>query len=90
MTVHTPRIPIFFHKRRAAIEWIATLRAEKVTSMPLRSTRNDNLAFDRCFARLAARGEELMEIEMAVKPPRFIGAVIMFQTRHMFFRGVGR
>jgi hypothetical protein len=88
MTVHTPCIPIFFHKRRAAIKRITTLCAEEMASMPLRTTSNDNLALDRCLARLAARGEELVEIKMAVKPPRFIGAVIMFQTRHIFSRGV--
>jgi hypothetical protein len=56
--------------------------------MPLRSTSNDNLTLNRRFARLAARGEELVEIKMAVKPPRFISPVIMFQPCHIFGRGV--
>jgi hypothetical protein len=67
MAIHTPRIPILLHKRRTTIKRIATLRTKEVSSMPLRSTRDDNLTFDRCLAALAPRTEELVEIEVAVE-----------------------
>jgi len=67
MAVDTPRIPILLHKRRRRIKRIATLSAEEVASMPLRATSDDDFALDRCLAGLAARGEVLVEVQMAVE-----------------------
>jgi hypothetical protein len=88
MAIHTPRIPILFHKRCARIERIATLRAEKVAGVPLRTTGDDDLAFDGRFAALAARREHLMEVEMAEEALGFVGAVLVLETRHVVGRGV--
>jgi hypothetical protein len=72
MTTHTPSITILLHKRRRTIERISALRAEEVSHVPLRATRDNHLAFNRCFATLAARAEELVEVEVAVKSQRFV------------------
>lgn len=70
MAVATPCIAIFLDERRASIERIATLRAEKVPSVPLSATSNDNLALDRSLARFAARAEHFVEVERAVEAER--------------------
>jgi hypothetical protein len=48
--------------------YITALGAEKVANVPFCATCNDNLAFDGCLAALAARTEQLMEIQVAVEP----------------------
>lgn len=48
--------------------YITTLGAEKVANVPFCATCYDNLALDRCLTALAARTEELMEIQVAVEP----------------------
>ena len=83
VTADTPRISIFLHKRRIAIEWIAALRAEKVTSVPLCSTRHDHLAFDRCLTALAPWAEKLVEVKMAVEARAWV-AVLVFQVESLF------
>jgi hypothetical protein len=70
MTIATPRVPILLNKRRASVKRITTLRTEEVASVPFGTTRNDNLAFDRCLARFAAWAEHLVEVEGAVEAHR--------------------
>lgn len=67
MAVATPRVPVLFNKGCTSVERIATLCAEKVASVPFRAARNNDLAFDGCLARFAARAEHFMEIEGAVE-----------------------
>lgn len=54
MTIDTPSIPILLHKRRSRVERITALGAEEVTRMPLRATRDNDLALDRRLAALAS------------------------------------
>lgn len=88
MTIHTPRIPILFHKRRARIKRIATLRAEKVSCMPLGAARDNDFAFNGRLARFAPRREEFVEVEVAEEALGFVGAVFVFEARHVVGRGV--
>lgn len=67
MTSYTPRIPIFFDKGHFRIEGISALCAEEVPHVPLRAASNDDFALDWGFAALTSRGEEFVEIEMAVE-----------------------
>jgi len=67
MTAHAPRIPVLLDERRRAVEGIAALRAEEMSDVPFRAAGHDDLAFDRGPAALAARGEELVEVEVAVE-----------------------
>jgi hypothetical protein len=67
MTIAAPCVPILLDERRASIERITTLRAKEVSSMPLSTARNNDLAFDRRLARFAARAEHLVEVEGAVE-----------------------
>ena len=67
MAAHAPRVAILFHERRLRIEGITALCAEEVPSMPLRTASDDDLAFDWGLAALAARREQLMEVQMAVE-----------------------
>lgn len=88
VTINTPSIPILLYKRRVRIKRIATLGTEKVTGMPLRATGNNNLAFNRRLAALAAGREELVEIEVAVEAGSFVCAVVVLETRHGVCGGV--
>lgn len=88
MTIHTPRIPFLLHKRRARIKRIAALGAEKVASVPLGATRNNHLALNRRLTALAAGRKELVEVEVAVEAEGFVGAVLVFEARHVVGRGV--
>lgn len=85
MTPDTPGEAFLLDKRGARIERIATLGAEKVTRVPLGATRHDDLALDGGLAALAARGEALVEVEVAVEPRRGIGAVLFLEPAHHFF-----
>ena len=78
MTIDAPRVPVLFDKRGGGIERVAALCTEEVASVPLGAARDDDFALDRRFAGLAARGETLVEIEMAVEPRRFVDAVLVF------------
>ena len=64
---HTPRVPILLNKSRALIERIPALGAEKVSLVPCVPARDDDFSFDGRGAGFAARGEELVEIEVAVE-----------------------
>lgn len=88
MTINTPSIPILLYKRRVAIKRIATLGTEKVTSMPLGTTSNNDLAFNRRLAALAAGRKQLVEIEVAVEAGRFVCAVVVLEARHGVCGGV--
>lgn len=70
VTVATPRISILLDERSAGIEWITALRTEEVTGVPLGATSNNDFAFDRRLARLAARAEHFVEVERAVEAHR--------------------
>jgi hypothetical protein len=89
MAPDTPRISLFFDKRRGRVKWITTLRAEEVADMPLGAARDDDLALDGRLAALAAGREELMEVEVAVEAHAFVDAVLGFETLHVFVRGMG-
>lgn len=78
MTIDAPRVPVLFDKRGGGIERVAALGAEEVASVPFSAARDHDFALDRRFARLAARGEALVEIEVAVEPRRFVDAVLVF------------
>ena len=67
VAIATPRITILLNERRARIEWIAALRTEEVPGVPLGATSNNDFAFDRRLARLAARAEHLVEVQRAVE-----------------------
>jgi len=83
MAVYTPCIPVLLHKRRTAIKRITALGAEEVASMPLRTTCHNDLTFNRCLATLASRGEELVEVEMAIETWGFVGAIIVLEACHV-------
>jgi hypothetical protein len=83
MTIHTPRIPILLHKRRARIKRVATLRAKKVSCMPLGATRDNHLAFNGGLARFASRGEHFVEVEVAEEALGFVCAVFVFEAGHV-------
>lgn len=67
MAVDAPCVPILLYKRRARIKRIAALGAEKVACVPFSATGDDDFAFNRRLAALAARGEEFVEIKVAVE-----------------------
>jgi hypothetical protein len=54
MAIDAPRIAVFLHERRSGVERITTLCTEEVSSMPLGSTCDNDLALDGCFATLAS------------------------------------
>ena len=78
MTIDAPRVPVLFDKRRGGIERVAALCAKEVARVPFSAARDYDFALDRRFAGLAARGETLVEIEVAVEPRRFVDAVLVF------------
>jgi hypothetical protein len=84
VAIDAPRVPVFLDKRRRAVKRITALSAEKVAGVPLCTTCYNDLAFNGRFAALASWRKELVEVEVAVKPWRFIGAIIMLQTSHVF------
>jgi len=88
MTVNTPSIPILLHKRCGAIKRIAALRAEKVTGVPFGTASDNDFAFNGRLAALASGREELVEIKVTVETCGFVGAVVVFKTRHVFGCGV--
>lgn len=88
MAIHTPSIPILLDERRARIKRITALRTEKVPSMPLRATRNNDFALNGRLARLAARREHFVEVEVAEETLRLVGAVLVFEARHVVGRRV--
>jgi hypothetical protein len=82
MAIDTPRIPLFLHKRHIRIKRITALRAEKVARVPLRATRDDNLALDGRRTALTPRTKALVEVQVAVEPRRLVGAILVFQALH--------
>jgi hypothetical protein len=87
MAPYTPRIPLLLDKRRAAVKRVAALRAEEVTNVPLRTARDDDLSLDGCLAALAARREQLVEVEVAVEAQGLVMPVFSLELLHRF---VGR
>jgi hypothetical protein len=83
MAIDTPRVSVLLHKRRCGIKRITTLGAEKVSSMPLCTTRNNDFALDGRLARLASRREHFVEIEVAEEALRFICAVFVLKACHV-------
>jgi hypothetical protein len=84
MAIDAPRIAVFLHERRSGVERITTLCTEEVSSMPLGSTCDNDLALDGCFATLASGWKELMEVKVAEEALSFVRAVIMLKTSHVF------
>lgn len=70
VAIATPRIPILLDERCAGIKRITTLRTEEMAGVPLSATSNNDFAFDRRLARLAARAEHFVEVECAVEAHR--------------------
>lgn len=87
VAIATPRITILLNERRARIEWIAALRTEEVPGVPLGATSNNDFAFDRRLARLAARAEHFVEVERAVEAHRGL-AVGYFRFVELLVRDV--
>lgn len=91
MTPHTPRVPVLLHERRAAVEGIPALRAEEVADVPFGAAGDDDFALDGRFAALAARAEELVEVEVAVEAERGVAVgdfeLQRFVCIHVFVTG---
>lgn len=87
MTIHAPRVSVFLHKWCAGVEWIATLRAKEVPSMPLGSTGYYHFSLDRRLARLATRREHLVKVKVAEEALRLVCAVFGLEPCHVI--GVG-
>ena len=77
VTVDTPRVSIFLHKGRRAIERITALGAEEVAGVPLSTACNDDFAFDGRLAALASWREELVEVKVAVEASGLISAIFL-------------
>jgi hypothetical protein len=78
-----PRVAVLFDKGRRGIERVAALGAEKVARVPLGAARDNDFALDGRLARLAARGEELVEVERAEEALGWVGPVFGFEARHV-------
>lgn len=61
---------------------IAALRAEEMSHVPLGSTRNNNFPLDRRLTALTPRTEELMIIQVAIKPQPLI-AILLRRARYI-------
>jgi len=66
-------VVVALNERSSAVEWVTTLGTEEMADMPFRSSCNNDLALDRCFAGTAARRKELMKIKVAVEAERIVG-----------------
>jgi hypothetical protein len=86
VAVDTPRIPLLLHKRHVGIKRITALRAEKVARVPLRATRNDNLALDGRRTAFTARTKALVKVQVAVEPWRLVGTILVLQALHLLRR----
>ena len=53
--------------RGKELTYITTFGAEEMANMPFRSASHDHFSLDGCFAALASRAEEFVEVQMAVK-----------------------
>jgi hypothetical protein len=73
MTRDTVCVVVALNERGTAVEWVTTLGAEEVADMPFRSSCNNDLTLDRCFAGTAAGRKELVEVQVAVEAERIIG-----------------
>jgi hypothetical protein len=67
MTSDAPCIALFLYERHSLIEWIATLRAEEMSWVPVRAACDNAFAFDGRLAGFAAWTEKLVEVEMAIE-----------------------
>lgn len=86
MAIDTPCVPVLLDERRARIERVAALRAEEMSRVPLGAARYNDLPFDGRLARLAARREALVEIQMAVEPRTLVRTVLLLELRHFLRR----
>jgi hypothetical protein len=87
VAIATPRISILLDERRAGIEWVTTLRTEEMAGVPFGATSNNDFAFDRRLARLAARAEHFVEVERAVEAHRGL-AISYFRLVQVLVRDV--
>lgn len=89
MTAHTPSIIILLDKRRRRIKGIAAGSAEEMTLVVGGAAGDDDVAFDGRATGFAARGEELVVVEVAVEAGGDgVEAVGEFEVGH-FLRGRG-
>ena len=66
---------------------ISTLSTEEMPGMPLPTTCQDDLPFNRGLAISATRAEELVEVQMTVEPERFravLGLALAFDLFDLF------
>ncbi len=77
MTPHTPRVPILLDKRRLRIKRVSTLRAEEVPNVPGGAAGDDDFRLDGSLARFASRGEEFVEVEVAVEAGGRVGVGVV-------------
>lgn len=93
MTRDTVSIVVFLHEGGVGIKRIATLRTEEMPNMPFSAGCDDHLSFDRRLAAFAARAEELVEIEVAVKSQFTFNIIVRdavsFEAFHSFVLGLG-
>ena len=86
---HTPRIALLLHKWRRTIKWIAALRTEEMSNMPLCPARNDHLALNRRLARFTAGRKKLVKVKMAIEAQRLVEPVFLLEPLHVLVGGVG-
>lgn len=67
LALDAPRVTVLLYVRHAVFEGIATFCAEEVTVVPVMTKGNDMLPEDGRPAVLAARGEKLMPVQMAIQ-----------------------
>lgn len=68
LALDAPRVTVLLYVRHAVFKRIAAFCAEKVAVVPMVPKGNDVLPKDGRPAMLAARGEELMPVQMAIQP----------------------
>ncbi|KFY42876.1 hypothetical protein V495_04294 [Pseudogymnoascus sp. VKM F-4514 (FW-929)] len=79
-TLRAPRVPFHFHMGTARRKRVPALRTEEVLSMEVRAHCHDMRTHDRGFAVSTPWCEQLVPVEMAVKPHPLI-TVLLFPLR---------
>ncbi len=72
---HAPRIAVLFDMRHALLERVAALGAEEVPKVPVGAQRHHVLAHDGRLAVLAARGVQLVPVEVAEEAHPFVAVL---------------